>query len=53
MMRIEERMLSPLRLAGACPSGIAGATWGDTIFPGELPVEFPVDKYGLLGDWAG
>ena len=48
-MRMEERMLRPLRLADPCPSGIVGATCGDTIFP----VEFPVDKYGLLDDWAG
>jgi hypothetical protein len=42
MMRIEDRMLRPLRLTGPCPSGIAGATCGETIFP--------VDKYGLLDD---
>jgi hypothetical protein len=56
MMRIEDRMLRPLRLAGAWPSGIAGAICGDTIFadelagelagelPGDFPREFPVDK---------
>jgi hypothetical protein len=47
-MRIEDRMLRPLRLAGAWPSGIAGAISGDTIFagefPGGFPVDFPVDK---------